>query len=69
MTIYRLALVSLVWAAGARAETAPDFMASVRANFDAWDADRDEVLSANEIEKAVADPKVKGPAAVGTASL
>jgi len=62
MTIFRMALVTLVWAA-AHAETSPDFVAAVRTNFDAWDADCDKAVSANEIANAVADPNANGPAA------
>jgi hypothetical protein len=45
------------------------FLEQVRANFAAWDADRDGVLSPEEIERALDDPAVKGPAAAAAASL
>ena len=46
-----------------------EFVEQVRLNFEKWDADRDGELTTNEIELAVADPKVKGKAAAAAASL
>lgn len=61
------ALLLLFAAAAPPAPTA--FVARVRTHFTAWDADRDGVLSADEIERAVHDPKVSGDAAAAAAAL
>ncbi len=45
------------------------FMEQVRANFAKWDADHDGVLSTAEVERALDDPAVTGPAAAAAATL
>lgn len=46
-----------------------DFLAEVRRHFAAWDRDGDGALSAAEVELAIADPGVRGPAAAAAAAL
>ncbi len=46
-----------------------DFLTEVRTHFAGWDADHDGTLSATEIERALADPAVTGPAAAAAATL
>lgn len=45
------------------------FLGQVTSHFAAWDRDHDGVLSANEIELAVHDPAVQGPAAAAATAL
>ncbi len=53
----------------AASSPARGFLDQVREHFAAWDADRDGVLSKDEIERAVDDPANKGPAAAAAAAL
>ena len=46
-----------------------EFVEQVRLHFQKWDTDGNGVLSTNEIERAVADPKVKGKEAAAVAAL
>ena len=63
-----LALLTL--AAGAEPTTAPSgFLEQVSAHFARWDGDHDGVLSADEIELALADPANQGPAGAAAATL
>ncbi|MFM1873018.1 MAG: hypothetical protein RL398_2440 [Planctomycetota bacterium] len=52
----------------AAAKPAP-FVEVVKANFAAWDEDGDDVLGADEIDRACTDPEVVGEAAAAIASL
>jgi hypothetical protein len=61
--------VTIAASNAATAQKTSDFLAQVRDNFAKWDTDHDGVLSADEIEKAVDDPTVKGPAAAAAAAL
>lgn len=45
------------------------FLTQVRSHFADWDRDHDTKLSFSEIDRALADPEVKGPAAVAAATL
>ena len=45
------------------------FVATVMSNWDAWDSDRDQTLSKEEINKAATDPAITGDAAAAIASL
>jgi hypothetical protein len=62
--------LNLLTSPPSRATDAPqsDFLNQVRSNFIQWDLDHDGILSADEIEKAVDNPKVKGPAAAAAAA-
>ncbi|CAM2992105.1 C2 family cysteine protease [Rariglobus hedericola] len=51
------------------AKTAPTFVESALAGFDAWDADHDGALTTAELDTAVASPSVKGEAAAAAAAL
>lgn len=53
----------------AQAEKKSEFLDQVRLNFARWDADKDGVLVTHEIERAVADPQVKGLPAAAVAAL
>lgn len=55
--------------AGAEARSDSAFVQQVQANFPAWDLNKDGKLTVEEIDKAVANPKVKGPAAAAAAAL
>lgn len=52
-----------------KTDAAQDFMAQVEAGFPAWDKDSDGTLSAEELNVAVADPKITGHAAAAVATL
>lgn len=52
-----------------RPAAASTFLEEMTAHFKAWDADHDGVLSVAEIERSVAAPEFKGPAAAAIASL
>jgi hypothetical protein len=72
-SLFALALLSATAFLGAPAAAAPlrqdGFLDQVRESFSAWDSDHDGTLSADEIERALDDPAVKGPAAAAAASL
>ena len=63
-----LFLASLL-AASLQAFATPAFLREVDAHFAAWDKDQDGRLSTAEIERGVASPQFKGPAAAAIASL
>lgn len=79
----RLAVVALLTAAlaaqqdpapkptapAAAKAAAPTFDATLTQHFDAWDADDDQTLSADEIDRACLDPKVTGAAAAAIAAI
>ncbi|WP_168219491.1 C2 family cysteine protease [Limnoglobus roseus] len=61
--------LTVCFATNTSAQPPQDFAGQVRQNFEAWDTDHDGKLSPNEVERAVADPKVKGNAAATAAAL
>ena len=70
--LYLSSVLACVIAAVTVVHAAPrenDFLDQVRDNFAKWDLDHDGVLSADEIEKAVDNPSVKGSAAAAAATL
>ncbi|RYX86232.1 hypothetical protein EON83_03140 [bacterium] len=59
---------ALLWAA--RGETAKNgFIGQVRAHYAAWDTNRDNTLSVNEVELALTNPGIKGEEAAAIAAL
>ena len=67
---FALVLVALTGgAAPATTPTGNGFLQQVRARFQQWDGDHDGTLSADEIERALADPANAGPAGAAAATL
>jgi hypothetical protein len=66
-----LVLISLIDFQATAVETpaSTGFLDQVKENFAGWDTNHDGVLSAEEIEKAVDNPAVKGSAAAAAAAL
>jgi hypothetical protein len=56
-------------AAEAKAPSTTPFSMVVRANFNAWDRDKDGKLTDDELDEAVRNPRVKGDAAAAVAVL
>ncbi len=69
--IQTLALLLLITTktVAAEASAATGFLEQVKDHFAEWDTDHDGILSADEIEKAVDNPAVKGSAAAAAAAL
>jgi len=53
----------------AHAQTNDDFLATVQKNFARWDLNHDGILSANELDSAIADTHTTGPDAAALAAL
>ena len=69
-----LALLAAAWIALAGTAHAAErreasFLATTEECFAGWDTDHDGTLSAAEVDAAVADPSVKGPAAAAIAAI
>ncbi|HEX4612970.1 MAG TPA: C2 family cysteine protease [Urbifossiella sp.] len=62
-------LLLLPAAALAQPPAAPSFVDQVKAHFARWDRDGNGTLSREEIDRAVADPAVKGPEAAAVVAL
>lgn len=62
-------LLAMAAGAGDRPKPAGGLAAVVRAEFAKWDADGDGKLTVAEVDRAVLDPEVKGPAAAALAVI